>query len=440
MLLWKGGAGIVALLCAISAQAAPTHEESLLAGLIREPTRAEWLALADYDGTFTRSEFEDALTNVFDPWRGLRPYLRIGDQAVAVYAEAAGRGTPLVVVHFAATLHTQRKSLLPFRTPDTWVSPSALAPAKPLAGLRVAIEPADIGGAWAKMEDRSVEFRGYGRINEGDLNLIVGRLLRDRLSELGADVFLVRDRAEPILPIAQDHLLTAAEALLRQKPTLLPESFPHRAIELGEKDRARLQLAAGLFLTKTLETCARAALVRRSFQPDITLVIQHDATPSSTEGKLTPINRNIFFVDGAYLPDELRDPRQRLRLLTKLFQRVTPVETTVAVAIARRFRTTTGFPPVLYGNSPTTREVVAHNDYVVARNLAMNREHDGPVVVTEPYFMNQPETLARLLAGDYPGQRMIAGHRRPSIFREYADCVAAGLMDAYAQRRSPRSL
>jgi hypothetical protein len=27
---------------------------------------------------------------------------------------------------------------------------------------------------------------------------------------------------------------------------------------------------------------------------------------------------------------------------------------------------------------------------VVARNLAINREHDGPVVITEPYFMNEP--------------------------------------------------
>ena len=38
---------------------------------------------------------------------------------------------------------------------------------------------------------------------------------------------------------------------------------------------------------------------------------------------------------------------------------------------------------------------------MVARNLAFNREHDGPVVVTEPYFMNEHVTLQRLLAGDY---------------------------------------
>jgi hypothetical protein len=74
---------------------------------------------------------------------------------------------------------------------------------------------------------------------------------------------------------------------------------------------------------------------------------------------------------------------------------------------------------------------VPGNRYVVVRNLAFNREHDGPVVVTEPYFMNQPETLERLLAGDYPGERLIAGKRRRSIYREYAGCVAAGIVQAY---------
>ncbi len=75
--------------------------------------------------------------------------------------------------------------------------------------------------------------------------------------------------------------------------------------------------------------------------------------------------------------------------------------------------------------------VLPDNPYVVARNLAFNREHDGPVVVTEPYFMNQAETLARLFAGDYPGKRVVAGRLRVSIYRDYAECVAAGLADAY---------
>ena len=72
------------------------------------------------------------------------------------------------------------------------------------------------------------------------------------------------------------------------------------------------------------------------------------------------------------------------------------------------------------------------NPYVVARNLAANREYDGPVVCTEPYFMNNKVVYQRLLAGDYDGVRTFNGKSYGSIFREYADCVAQGLVKAYA--------
>jgi hypothetical protein len=102
------------------------------------------------------------------------------------------------------------------------------------------------------------------------------------------------------------------------------------------------------------------------------------------------MNRNIFFVDGAYQAKELRsDPHQRLRLLTKLFENVAPIETAVAVRIAARFQAVTGDSPVKHGNSANTRTVSGGGAFVVARNLAFNREHDGPVVVTEPYFFGK---------------------------------------------------
>jgi hypothetical protein len=51
--------------------------------------------------------------------------------------------------------------------------------------------------------------------------------------------------------------------------------------------------------------------------------------------------------------------------------------------------------------------------------------------------MNEHVTLQRLLAGDYKGTRLVAGRQRESIFREYADSVAAGLVDAYAAHETP---
>ena len=69
------------------------------------------------------------------------------------------------------------------------------------------------------------------------------------------------------------------------------------------------------------------------------------------------------------LEKELREPEQRFRLLTKLFQNVTPIETEVADKISVRFQRRTGFAPLLYGDSSTTRLMLASDHYVVARNL-----------------------------------------------------------------------
>jgi N-acetylmuramoyl-L-alanine amidase len=402
---------------------------ALVAELLRDPSPGEWRALGRFDGTLSRGEFEARLDGIFDPGRGLRPYLRVTDTGVSVFATPGRNGAPLAQIRFAQGA-ARLPSPVQFRTPSEFSRDGRPPAGQPLLGLRIVIEPADIGGRWAKMEDRSVLFKGYGRINEGDLNLVVGRLLRDRLAGLGARVFLVRDRAEPVVQLGPEDVLGAARDLLDRNPGLLPAAYQHR-VQGATGERERLRIASELLLTKSLETRARVALVRRSFQADLTIVLQHNATAESTDGGLTPVNRNIFFVQGSYLPSELSEPEQRFRLLTKLLEDVTPIELRVASAVARRFETATGYPPVLYGNSATTRLLVPGDSYVVARNLAFNREHDGPVVVTEPYFMNQPDTLVRLLAGDYPGRRRIAGRQRISIFSEYADCVAAGLVDAY---------
>lgn len=430
---------VALLLCAAAGSLAtevPTRP--VFNELLADPTRAQWRALSQFDQTVTRREFEDRLDRVFDPAHGLRPYLRLRDDSVAIYPAPGPSGPPMAIVQFAPSASSQRPLMVDFRSPG-WFRTQPAAPARPpLSGLRVAIEPADIGGRWAEMEDRSVEFPGYGRVNEGDLNLIVSRRLNEKLTELGAVVFLVRDQSEPIFQIRPEELADLAQDVMRNRPWLLPESFQLQTSSSPVGSSRRLRIAEDLLLTKTIETRARANLVRRSFRPDVTIVLQHNATPGSTAGRLNAINRNIFFVNGAYTPSELREPEQRFRLLTKLLEDVTPIEAGVAGAIAMRFKEATGFPPVLSGNSENTRLVLANNPYVVARNLAFNREHDGPVVVTEPYFMNQADTLTRLMAGDYPGERVVAGKPRVSIFREYAECVAAGLRDCYRDGRTAR--
>ncbi len=392
--------------------------------LLQDPSPEEWKTLGHYDGSLTRAEFEKRLQDIFDPSGSLTPFLNITDQEVSVFA-STNHSVPLATILFAPPdVISSHQESLPM--------PQSASPLS-LAGLRVVIEPADIGGAWGAMEDRSTYYPGYGLIQEGDLNLLVSRLLSERLRQLGAEVFVTRDTAEPVSGCTITQVQQIVPQVLAHHTTLLSKTFRSRTTNIRTSSPIYQKIVAEVLLTKNLEALARAEKTRHAICPDITIVLQFDATAARHRENLPKINRNILFVSGAYTAREITDdPRQRLKLLTKLLQNVTPTEIRVAMAISNHLAAATGFPPVLYGNSKTTRSIVG-NPYVVARNLLLNREHDGPVVVTEPYFMNQPETLQRLLAGNYEGTQMIAGKPHISIYREYADAVVNGLMDVYGK-------
>ena len=453
--------------------------------LLQDPSPEAWKALENYNNTFTRGEFEERLKDVFDPTGALAPYLKISDQQVEVFAQtnsvkSTNQLTPVAVITFASnsvigsspspaitpsplaspTLSPPSSpvpgiSPLPSPSPapptntsffsllfDSFFSPTptptpeavSLATAKlPLAGLRVAIEPADIGGDWGSMEDRSTIYPGFGRIQEGDLNLLVSKILSERLKQEGAEVFVTRTTNAPVCTLSVAEVQQVVPQVLAHRRYLLSKTFRSRTASVRESSPIYQKIVAEVLLTKNLEAKARAEKTRAAMKPDVTIVLQFDATSARHEANFPKINRNILFVSGAYTAREITsDPQQRLRLLTKLLQNVTPTEAKVAKAISDHLVESTGFPPVHYGNSWSTRSIPG-NSYVVARNLLLNREHDGPVVVTEPYFMNQEETLLRLLAGDYEGTKLIAGKARVSIYREYANSVADGLLEAYGK-------
>ena len=394
--------------------------------LLKDPTAEEWAGLSKSASPLTRAEFEERLKTIFDPTGGLAPFLKITDHLVEVFSTPK-QEISIATIPFAATSQPDPpKSFAP--------QPSLLhlGTSPPLAGLKVAIDPADIGGAWGSMEDRSSYYRGYGRIQEGDLNLLVSILLAERLRKLGAEVFVTRDSSEPVSEASVSEVAKIVPAVLSERPYILAGTFRSRTRNIRKSSPIYERIVAEVLLTKNLEARARAEKIRHSMNPDLTIVLQFDASPTSGRRKLASINRNILFVEGAYTSRELgKDPRQRYRLLTKLLQNVTPTETRAAIAIANRLSEATGFPPVGYGDSKTTRAIKG-SPFVVARNLLLPREHAGAVVVTEPYFMNESVTLQRLLAGDFEGIQDVGGKLLISIYREYADAVANGLLDAYA--------
>lgn len=391
-----------------------------------------WFPLQQWQRTITRQEFERKLDRIYDPFDGLRPYIQITDQRASFWISPKYKAVPVFTLEFAPDAEHRATVPSPFRTPAEIRALTKPAD-KPLAGLRVAIDPGHIGGQWAQVENRSTRYRGSDPVNEGDLNIITAHILKKQLTDLGAEVFLVRETTDPVTPFRPADFLDEAVLVLLEKNPKVAAKLEGKTFEQKKAyfDRKRLQDVADFLFYRGSEIPERGNKIRLNFKPDITITLYLNATSSSGRSRLTPINRNIFFVHGSYTRVELADPCQRRQLATKLLENASSIEFEVGGAIADAFKQKTGFPPVLYGDSQTTRLVPQGHGYVVARNLAANRNYSGPVVCTEPYFMNQVVTYRRLLAGDYDGTKTFDGKPYTSLFRDYADAVTTGLLRAY---------
>src|SRR5690606_4726088 len=103
-------------------------------------------------------------------------------------------GTPFRL-RFAASRATARA------VPSYWRSRRLLPPVqpgKPLAGLKIALDPGHLGGQWAKMEERWFQIGKSKPVTEGDMTLAVAKLMAPRLEALGAEVILTRSKASPV--------------------------------------------------------------------------------------------------------------------------------------------------------------------------------------------------------------------------------------------------
>ncbi len=396
-----------------------------------------WFTLQPWQRSLTRAEFEKKLDRLYDPFDGLRPYIEITDERAVFWISPSKKEIPIFTLEFAPDPERRAVVAKAFRAPAE-IRALPKPPGKPLSDLRIAIDPGHIGGRWAQVENRSTRYRGSAPVNEGDLNIITAHILKKQLTELGATVFLVREDTEPVTPFRPKDFTTEAVQVLMDKNPKLAAKLANKTLEqrkayIGK----RVQDVADLLFYRGSEIPERGNKIRREFKPDITITLYLNATQNSGRGRLTPINRNIFFVHGSYTKEELADVNQRRQMVGKLLEDASGVEAEVAGAIAMAFKQKTGFPAVRYGDSKTTRLIPLGQGYVVARNLAANRNYAGPVVCTEPYFMNQTVTYRRLLAGDYEGTKLFDGKPYGSIFQEYADAVTEGLIQAYGPPQAP---
>lgn len=385
--------------------------EARLSPLAPKPV---WSTLDGFQQTMTKADFLSLLDRVYAPGGAWSEAISFTKDAAVI--KTSPDKSPYVL-RFAPDGASVRQA------PVTWRSRRAL-PAfetgKPLAGLKIAIDPGHLGGSWARMEERWFQIGNATPVTEGDMTLKVARLLVPRLTELGAEVFLTRSKAAPVTSARPSQFRSAAAESLQQKNEPVTK-------ESVIKESERL-------FYRVSEIRKRGRLVNESIKPDVVLCLHFNAEDWGNEKDPRLVNDNHlhFLVTGAWTKEELTYEDQRLDMLVKLLNRSFSEELPLANTLSGVMSKATGLPPYVYRGGSVIR--VNDNPYLWARNLLANRLFTCPVVYIEPYVMNSRSAFARIQAGDYSGRQTFGGVPRQSIYREYADAVTAGLVKYYSQR------
>ena len=375
--------------------------------------KPDWHELDQYQQTITRSEFTDLLNRVYAPGQAAKGLIDITSGCAKIRTT---EGHPPYVLKFASSWASARPA------PKYWRARSEINPStpQPLSGLKIAIDPGHIGGNWAKMEERWFQIGNSKPVAEGDMTLQVAKLLVPRLKAMGAEVWLTRSTSSPLTGLRPARLRMTAAASLREK---------------GEKTTPlSIQRESERLFYRGSEIRKRAELVNGKMRPDLVLCLHFNAEEwgNPTKPSLVDKNHLHFLITGASSRKELEYEDQRFEMLVKLLNRTFPEEKSATQALAKSMAESTKLPPFVYHGPTAVR--VGDSDYIWARNLLANRLFQCPVIYVEPYVMNSRSVFKRIQAGDYPGRRAVGGQSQPSIFREYADSVAAGLAKYYSGR------
>ena len=381
-------------------------------------TRPDWSVLDIWQETITREDFLNLLTNVYtvgDTWKN---YITVHDDHAVIRTD-----TRVKDAYYQLNFAPEISEISPQRN---WTSAGDLIPGtqkKPLAGLHIAIDPGHIGGEFAKIEGRWFQIGDNKPVMEGNMTLTTAKLIKTGLTELGARVYLIRGKNEPVNSMRPKDYLQQAKT---------------KAKFIGKDDPATIKSIQNRFFYRTGEIRARARRVNLAFKPDLVLCLHYNAEawadpPNPT---LTKNNNYHVLLHGALTQSEIAHDDERFEMLVKILQRTHDEEKPLGMYTAHALALATGLPHYDYSpHSTRARKIEGPAKGVWARNLLANRIYQCPVIFLEPYLMNNQEVHDRVQLGDYKGTKLINGVKKKSIYREYADAIVLALKEYYLAHR-----
>src|SRR5437899_4890619 len=235
-------------------------------------SKPKWSVLENYQDTITHDEFARLINDVYWTHGFAADLIKIDSDAAQILTNRESRNT--FTLRFASDPNSKS------RIPRLWRPAKSLPPAKPdkpLAGLRVALDPGHLGGRWANMEERWLKVGDSKPVTEGDLTLRVARMLAAKLRQLGAKVFFVRNSTSPTTPKRPDDFKELARKILIKNGIPMP-----RTDVLDPKDPEKehtIRWQSQILFYRYSEIRRRAVLVNTKLHPDLVVCLHFNAEP-----------------------------------------------------------------------------------------------------------------------------------------------------------------
>ena len=302
-------------------------------------------------------------------------------------------------------------------------------PSRPLAGLRVAIDPGHSAGSMeeAKREGKYIVlFTPEGEklaFYEAALNLATSLLLKEMLEGDGAEVMLTRTKGAQVYPVPFDAWVknNFRRAVREKEREGLITSAAAKRLLTRSNDRQRLK-----FFNSEYEMPHRARLINR-FRPHVTVLAHYDARDATPDYRtkyllikdiarsrdnpaermrrigevvdsISALDDNFCtaFVPGSFLRGELAAMESRIEFLRLVVSTDLDRSIRFSRQVVRRFKKELEVPPSPK-TFPGSRLVGPRSGGVYARNLRMTRLVRGALCLGEPLQQNNLEEARRLV-------------------------------------------
>jgi N-acetylmuramoyl-L-alanine amidase len=308
---------------------------------------------------------------------------------------------------------------------DNLLSAAKNSENRPLAGLRIALDPGHMGGDdWDERTGKYVQDKNGRKLSEGVLALQISLLLEKRLTDLGAEVKITRRSLAPVTQVPFDSFDLRERALMDLRESA-QDSWFKALLATGQPGHKLFQAFDNSSRVKSLfsesqrwdyfilgyDLDARVDLIN-DFKPDLTLIIHLDA--GNIPGNPTGVNPRAHDGTKVYVPGAFFSYEFTSRTDRKFFGRhlldVTAWNDSVKLAssIAHHIHDGLG---IGYDKTDPSNSLEIEPG-VQVRNLRVQRQLTSQATAyVECLFYNDPNEFEALLNATHP--MMIDGKSYP---------------------------